>query len=80
MADRIPIEIRQDILDVLEFVEPRLPNCPAKQQTYLFEVYNMYIKPPYNADIKEDCGGCRSEVLNKIRFVARQWKTQGENS
>lgn len=76
---RIPNEIKQDIIDVIEFIEPRLPICPAKQQSYLFEVYNKYINPPYKDDQKESCGGCRSLVVGQIRTIVRQWKQQEEN-
>lgn len=76
---RIPEEIKQDIIDVINFIEPRLPLCPAKQQTYLFEVYNKYINPPYSKPQKETCGGCRSLVIGKFRTLVRLWKTQEEN-
>ena len=79
ISHRIPEEIKQDIIDVIDFIEPRLPLCPAKQQTYLFEVYNKYINPPYLDDQKESCGGCRSLVIGKLRTLVRLWKTQDEN-
>lgn len=77
---RIPDAIKPDILEVMEFVETTLPKCPADEQKYLFEVYNKYIKPTYKDDLLNNCGACRSEVLNKIRAVVRQWKQQSQNS
>jgi len=80
IGERIPEEIKQDILEVLDYIKPRLPICPAKQQTYLFEVYNKYIKPTYLPDLEEGCGGCRSDVFSKIQFIASKWKRQEKNS
>jgi hypothetical protein len=80
IPNRIPQEIKQDIIDVINFIEPRLPICPAKQQTYLFDVYNKYIKPPYLDDEKQTCGGCRSLVIGKLRTIVREWKKQEVNS
>lgn len=79
-TDRIPKEIRKDVQDVLAFIQPRLPFCPPDHQDYLFKIYNQYIKPTYLDDLKQDCNLCRTEVINKIRFVSRQWKASEENS
>ena len=73
---RIPNKIKQDIIDTMAFVETTLPNCPADEQTYLFEVYNKFVKPTYKDDLENNCNACRSEVLNKIRSIVRQWKQQ----
>jgi transposase-like protein len=77
---RIPNQIKEDIIETMAFVETTLPNCPADEQSYLFEVYNKYIKPTYQDDIKNTCPRCRSEVLNKIRRIVKGWKQQEQNS
>ena len=79
IRDRVPLDIRKDVIDVLNFIQPRLPFCPPNQQTYLFKIYNLYFKPLYLPDIKENCGGCRSDILGKIKFAARLWKEQDGN-
>lgn len=71
---RIPEQIKQDVIEVMTFVESTLPICPKDEQDYLFEVYNKYIKPVYQDDLKDTCSRCRSEVIGKIRLIVNTWK------
>ena len=75
---RIPPEIFNDIIEVIEHVEKLLTFCHSKHQSYLFEVYNKYIASK-NDQQKESCGGCRSKVIGVMRSLARQWKQQETN-
>lgn len=78
MSDRIPHKIRQDVIDVLLFIKPRMPMCPAEEQTYLFDIYNQYIKPTYMPDLEQGCGGCRSQVINRVKYAANSWNMHEE--
>jgi pyruvate-formate lyase-activating enzyme len=77
---RIPEQIKEDIIEVMAFVETTLPTCPIDEQNYLFEVYNKYIKPTYQDDLEDTCPRCRSEVISKIRMIVNGWKQQKQTS
>ena len=78
--NRIPEQIKDDIIEVIAFVETTLPACPIDEQNYLFEVYNKYIKPTYQDDLTDTCPRCRSEVIGKIRMIVNGWKQQKQTS
>ena len=71
--NRIPTELKEDIISVIDFIEPRLPICPSKQQTYLFEIYNRFVASK-GQEQNENCGACRSLVIGRLRTIVREWK------
>lgn len=76
---RIPTEIHEDIIEVMDYVQPLLPFAPEKETAYLFEVYNSYIKPTYKDDIEPNCPACMTRVFGAIRTIVNGWKQQKEN-
>lgn len=80
VGDKIPKEIRKDVIRIFTYVKARLPHPPDVHMDWLFEVYNTHVEPnrhkPRLTSCRTDCG----HVINIISTYVNLWKRQEQNS
>jgi hypothetical protein len=78
--NRIPEEIKQDVIDTVDSIQPFKPNISVANRDYLFEVYNKYVNPTHNEDIESGCSDCLLKVVGSIELIVKGWKAKEETT